>query len=51
MLTYEINIKVSYEGKHIGNIKEVVRGYAYFPKGSKEHGVVCSTPEAVKGTL
>jgi len=39
-LTYESNIKVKLDGKHIGDIKEVDGGYAYFPKGQKGHGDV-----------
>lgn len=50
-LTYVTNTKVKLEGKYIGNIKEVDGGYAYFPKGQKEHGNVYTSPEIVKVTL
>ena len=33
-------IKVTRDGKHVGDIKAVKGGWSYFPKGSKSHGDV-----------
>lgn len=33
-------IRVKLDNKHVGDIKEVEGGFAYFPKGKKTHGEV-----------
>jgi len=49
---YTSNIKVKLEGKYIGDIKEVIGcGFAYFPKGCKDHGEVFESQAAVMSTL
>lgn len=44
-------IKVKMDGKHIGDIRPVDRGYAFFPKGSKISGDVFPTISAVERSL
>lgn len=44
-------IKVKLEGKHVGNIKEVANGYAYFPKGSKIGGGTYPSKSEAKASL
>lgn len=40
------------DGKHVGNIRAVGGGYAYYPRnGRGSHGEVFPTPEQVKETL
>lgn len=51
MITYREQHKVYLEGKYIGDIKEHADGFAYFPKGSKDHGYVYATVDDVKATL
>lgn len=35
--------KVFLDGKHVGDIKEVGGGFAYFPKGRKDRGEIFPT--------
>lgn len=51
MITYIENIKVFLDKKHVGNIKTLAGGYAYFPKGSKTHGQIYQSVEKVKCSL
>ena len=45
------NIRVYLVGKHIGTIKPVTNGFAYFPLGSRTKGETRPTPEAIKRDL
>ena len=49
MVTFEsiTVIRVKLDKKHVGDIKEVTGGYAYFPKGSKKHGDIFPSQIAV----
>jgi len=54
MITYEEFpnlIKVKLEGKLVGHIEYVGKGYQYKPKGQKTGGDVFSTLVAVKKSL
>lgn len=51
MITYLENIKVFYDQIHVGDIKPVTGGFAYFPKGSKTHGQTYQSTELVKKSL
>lgn len=44
-------IHVLLDGKKVGRILPVEKGYAYFPNGSKTHGEVFPTIDQVKQTL
>ena len=46
---YEIDVtRVKRDGKVIGEIKPVERGFAYFPKGSREHGEILGSIQQVQ---
>jgi len=51
MLTYTQITRVHLDGKYIGDIKAAPGGWAYFPKGHKDHGEVFKTIDAVAATL
>ncbi len=51
MITYKTVIKVYLSKKLIGEIRDVQNGFAYFPKGSKESGIVFSSINGVKSSL
>lgn len=50
-ISYEINVKVYNNGKHVGDIKEVSGGFQYFPKGNKTGGEIKGSIALVQTTL
>lgn len=50
-ISYEESVIVRIDKKISGHIKPVDGGYAYFPKGKKEHGEVFKSTGAVKISL
>lgn len=50
-ITYSDNVTVYLDGKAVGEIRSVVGGYQYFPKGSKNGGELLRTIEMVKASL
>lgn len=44
-------IKVKMSGRHIGDIKQAIGGYQYFPKGQKIGGEIYPTIKEVKQSL
>jgi hypothetical protein len=56
-ITYKIsgvvqqNIRVYLEGKHIGTIKPITNGFAYYPLGSRTQGATSYDPEIIKKEL
>lgn len=55
MITYErrnnVSIKVLLDGKLVGHIKTVEKGYAYFPKGNRCCGETFKTISECKNSL
>lgn len=50
-ISYETKVTVKLDGKIIGHIQEKNGGFAYFPKGSKDHGEIFSSISDVKKSL
>jgi hypothetical protein len=55
MITYkegiDVFVIVYLDKKRVGSIRKVERGWAYFPKGSKERGEILPTINAVKKSI
>ena len=49
--SYDTNISVFLDNKHVGVIKNVSGGYQYFPKGKKNGGDVFTSVKDVKDSL
>lgn len=51
-LDYTVNVEVRLDGRHVGNIKQMLSGgFAYFPKGSNGQGDTFDTLEECKRSL